>query len=429
MGVKDFVAWMSLGSLAMSGQVLAQIKHDAGFVSSEALAPIVVTVQKEAQDVLEVPATVMAVRAQELALHNIDSLQDLNKLVDGLIISSYTGGQPRIYLRGMGDAFDLKNKRIAVYIDGVPQLDSTLQDPMLLDNVERVEVLKGPQGTLYGRNAAAGVINIVTRRPQGDAATAAVGAGNQGQRRASVGLSKRLADGGVLLGLNASWLKRDGVLENVANGSRSRLDRQERRNLNLKADFYPSDRTTVNLSFNHFEDDGAPYLQTFIDPQTLKPIRRDAATGFVPVDFYQLDRDTEGHAKTRGSGVSLKISHDFDLFQLNAITGYQQDRLRTVSDTDFSSNPLFKWDFDPYVNDHKQISQELQLVGSIDRLRWQTGLFAYRDQTDNSNVFKTSFGDILSSSRYRTSGHAWYGQARYEFAPGWHATVGGRLPA
>ncbi|EHP40569.1 TonB-dependent receptor, partial [Cupriavidus basilensis OR16] len=112
----------------------------------------VVTAQKFEQNILDVPATVEAVSAEELALHQIDSLEGLDKLINGLSISSYTGGQPRIFLRGMGDAFDLKNKRVAVYIDGVPQLDSVLQDPLLLNNVERVEVLKGPQGTLYGRN-------------------------------------------------------------------------------------------------------------------------------------------------------------------------------------------------------------------------------------------------------------------------------------
>jgi len=427
MSVRYWVALLSLGTLVMAGQSQAQAGEDADFVWPKELPAIVVTAQKVEQDVLEVPASVAVVDAQTLALHQIDSLQDLGRLVDGLSISSYTGGQPRIYLRGMGDAFDLKNKRIAVYVDGVPQLDSTLQDPMLLDTVERIEVLKGPQGTLYGRNAAAGVINIVSRRPEGDTVTASVGAGNQGQRRGSVGLSRQLVQGRVRLGVNASWLKHDGVLENVATGSRGQLDGQTRRNLHVKADFVPSERTTVNLGLHHFEDDSAPYLQTFIDPQTLTPIRRDSGFGFVPVRFHQVDRDTEGYTKTRGSSVTLKFSHDFGAFQLNAISGWQQDRLRTVTDVDFSSNPLFKWDFAPYINDHRQLSQELQLVGGTGRLHWQSGVFAYREQTGNSNVFKTSFGDILSRSRYRTSGYAWYGQVNYALATHWTASVGGRF--
>lgn len=426
MGVRELVVPMVVLAGAMPGQLLAQSREGESPVPAATLDAVMVTVQKIEQDVLEVPATVDVVGAKELSLHRIDSLEGLGKLVNGLSISSYTGGQPRIYLRGVGDAFDLKNKRIAVYVDGVPQLDSTLQDPALLDNVERVEVLKGPQGTLYGRNASAGVINIVTKRPKGDEASAFVGAGNQNQRRAGVGLSKSLAEETVFLGLNAAWIKRDGVLENVANGSRGRLDGQERRSVNLKADIYPSERTAVSLSFNHFEDHGSPYLQTFVDARTLKPIRRDAGAGFVPVDFYQLDRDTEGYTKTRGSGATLKISHDFDGFQFNAITGYQEDRLLTVSDVDFSSNPLFKWDFDPYTNNHKQLSQEFQLVGRAGKTRWQTGLFAYRDQTDNSNAFKTSYGNILSNSRYRTSGSAWYGQVSHEIASGWTATGGAR---
>gem|GEM_PF-6502980 len=421
--IRVWALWLLLGAGAASGQVLAQ---QADAAPGGELPPVIVTAQKVGQDVLDVPASVVVVDAQELALHHIDSLQDLGRLADGLSISSHTGGQPRIYLRGMGDAFDLKNKRIAVYVDGVPQLDSVLQDPLLLHNVERVEVLKGPQGTLYGRNAAAGVIHIVTRRPEGDAAAVSAGAGNQGQRRGSVGLSKSLAQDAVLLGLNVAWLQRDGVLENVATGTRGRLDAQERRSIQVQADFHPARHTAVQWSLSHFEDDGAPYLQTFIDAQTLRPIRRDTGVGFVPVGFYQIDRDTEGYTKTRGSGVRLKTSHDFERFQLNAITGWQRDRLHTVTDVDFSSNPLFQWDFAPYINDHRQASQEVQLVGGSARVNWQTGLFAYRDQTDNSNVFNTSQGDILSRSRYRTSGQAWYGQADYALAPGWTATAGGR---
>ncbi|WP_265654291.1 TonB-dependent receptor [Verminephrobacter aporrectodeae] len=390
------------------------------------LGAVTVTAQKVEQNVLDVPATVEVVGAEDLALHQIDSLEDLDKLVSGLGISSYTGGQPRIYLRGMGDAFDLKNKRVAVYVDGVPQIDSVLQDRMLLDHVERVEVLKGPQGTLYGRNASAGVINIVTKRLRGDAASAFLGAGNHDQRRGGATLSKSLAEDQMLLGINASWTRRNGVLENVATGSRGKLDGQERRNLHLKADLYPTDKTALNLTFSHFEDDSAPYLQTFIDPTTWKPIRRDAGRGFVPVRFYQIDRDTEGHTKTRGNGLTLRVSHDFDLFRLNSITGYQQDKLHTVSDADYSSNPLFKWDFDPYTNEHKQLSQEFQLVGNAGAAHWQTGVFAYGDQTDNSNAFKTSYGNIFSNSRYRTRGVAWYGQLDYVFVPGWTATAGGR---
>jgi iron complex outermembrane receptor protein len=392
------------------------------------LAPLVVTAQKMAQNILDVPATVEAVTGQELALHQIDSLEGLDKLIDGLSISSYTGGQPRIYLRGIGDAFDLKNKRVAVYIDGVPQLDSVLQNPLLLNNVERVEVLKGPQGTLYGRNAAAGVINIINKRPTGNAASGFAGIGNHNERRAGVALSTGLANDVVMLGLNANWIKQDGVLTNVANGSRGKLDAQERRALMLKADVFPTVRTAVSITYNHFDDDSAPYLQTFIDPRTLRPIRREQmGLGFTPVDFYQVDRDTEGYTKTRGDGATLKLSHDFDGFQVNAITGYQRDKLYTVSDADYSSNPFFKWDFDPYTNNHKQLSQEVQLVGRFRALRWQTGIFAYGDQTDNSNVFKTSFGNVLSNSQYRTSGAAWYGQTDYAFAKDWTATLGGRV--
>nr|WP_100227801.1 TonB-dependent receptor [Cupriavidus basilensis] len=424
MSARGLEAPLATLACLLSGWVTAQTAPQ----TTIELEAQVVTAQKFEQNILDVPATVEAVSAEELALHQIDSLEGLDKLINGLSISSYTGGQPRIFLRGMGDAFDLKNKRVAVYIDGVPQLDSVLQDPLLLNNVERVEVLKGPQGTLYGRNAAAGVINIITKRPQGNEVSGFAGAGNHNERRGGISLATGLADNAVMLGLNASWIKRDGILTNVATGSHGKLDAQERRNINLKADIFPTDLTSLSLTLSHFEDDSAPYLQTFIDPKTLRPIRRERlGMGFTPVGFYQVDRDTEGYTKTRGDGATFKVSHEFDLFRLNAITGYQKDKLRTVSDADYSGNPFFKWDFDPYTNDHSQLSQEVQLVGDSGRLRWQTGVFAYGDQTDNGNVFKTRYGNVLSKSEYRTSGAAWYGQMDYAFAQNWTATVGSRF--
>ncbi|GGY18452.1 TonB-dependent receptor [Paludibacterium paludis] len=397
-------------------------------VEPVSLGVVEVTAQKIRQNILEVPATVDVVGAEELALRKVDSLEGLGKLVNGLNVSSYTGGQPRIYLRGIGDAFDLKNKRVAVYVDGVPQLDSVLQDPMLLNNVERVEVLKGPQGTLYGRNAASGVINIITRRPEGSGVSGFAGVGSRSERRLGLDAHSSFYDDALRLGLSTTWLKGKGELTNIANGSRGDIDKYDRRNVSLKADFIPSSRTRVEMGFNHFDDKSAPYLQTFIDSATLRPIHRQrAGMGFEPSKFYEIDRDLQGYTRTRGSGATVKISHDFGPFRLNATTGYQKDKLYTVSDADYSSNPLVRWDFDPYINDHRQLSQEIQLVGKTDALYWQSGVFLYRDRTDNSNVFKTSFGNILSHSRYRTSGWAVYGQADYKLTPEWTLTGGGRF--
>lgn len=146
---------------------------------SAGLEEIIVTAQRRSENLQEVPISISAVTAQGLEHANITALADLPNLVSGLI-TTQGAGVFNLFLRGVGNPNQTPGNEasIAVYVDGMyyARLPPAL---FQLNNVERVEVLKGPQGTLFGRNASGGLIHIVTRTPgQETAIKAEVGYGN-----------------------------------------------------------------------------------------------------------------------------------------------------------------------------------------------------------------------------------------------------------
>ncbi|WP_374338381.1 TonB-dependent receptor [Leeia sp.] len=409
---------------------------DATTPAPTTMKPIKVTAQKVEQALQDVPATVEVVSGEQIELRQIDSLEQLGKQLNGVSIGSYTGSQPRIFIRGIGDMTDLKNKRVAVYVDGVPQLDAAMQDVLLGGNVERVEVLKGPQGTLYGRNASAGVINIVTRRPDDHAISVSAGWGQRHAKRLTFNAQSGVFDDRLRFGVDAGVMEGDGVLKNVANGSQGKLDAYERRNVGFKLEADASADTQLRLTARHFNDRTPAYLQTYVDPQTLQPIKlrnlmmafasMGSATRAGDLNFYEVERNLEGDTRTRGRALTFQVSHDFGGVKLNATTAWQRSKQEMRTDVDYSADPSFFYNFDPYTNDHRQLSQEVQLVGKRDKLDWQAGVYAYRDQTLNTNRFGNSFGTQYQDTRYQTSGWAGFGQLDYRLAPQWTLVAGVR---
>ncbi|NLR75930.1 TonB-dependent receptor [Leeia sp. IMCC25680] len=385
-----------------------------------------VTAQKVEQALQDVPATVEVVSGEQIELRQIDSLEQLGKQLNGVSIGSYTGSQPRIFIRGIGDLTDLKNKRVAVYVDGVPQLDAAMQDVLLGGGVGRVEVLKGPQGTLYGRNALAGVINIVTKRPDDHAISVSAGWGQRHAKRLTFNAQSGVFDDRLRFGLDAGVMEGDGVLKNVANGSQGKLDAYERRNMGFKLEADASVDTQLRLTARHFNDRTPAYTQTVIDPQSLRPIKVRSFAQAGDLNFYEVERNLEGGTRTRGRALTFQISHDFGGVKLNATTAWQRSKQEMRTDADYSADPVFFYNFDPYTNDHRQLSQEVQLVGKHDKLDWQAGLYAYRDQTLNTNRFGNSLGTQYQDTRYQTSGWAGFGQLDYRLAPQWTLVAGVR---
>jgi iron complex outermembrane recepter protein len=132
---------------------------------SDGLRDIVVTAQKREQSLMEIPLAIQAVDSQALQNQGVTRIEELQNVVPGLAIQYGQGGTLSPFLRGVGNALsgNYAENSVATYVDDVPR--PRMRGSNALPDVERVEVLKGPQGALYGRNATGGAINIVTRNP------------------------------------------------------------------------------------------------------------------------------------------------------------------------------------------------------------------------------------------------------------------------
>jgi iron complex outermembrane receptor protein len=160
------VALLGLGCVALSAQVVAEEAVAAAEDVAE-LDEVVVSAQKRQQNLQDVPVAVTAITAEMLENQHIEQFNDLTRVAPGLTITESSNvANSSINLRGIGTfVFSIGlEPAVSVIIDDVP-IVQTAQAFANLSDIERVEVLRGPQGTLFGKNASAGVINVVTKRP------------------------------------------------------------------------------------------------------------------------------------------------------------------------------------------------------------------------------------------------------------------------
>lgn len=155
-----------IGAVLCSTAAYAQVETDQSAEQTGGIADIVVTAQKRAENIQDVPIAISTFNTEQLERSNVSSLQDLQGRTPGLVINSFSPGQPEVAIRGVGTKEDGAgaSDSTLVMVDGVYFATRTATNLDIFD-LQQVEVLRGPQGTLFGKNAIAGVINYVTKKP------------------------------------------------------------------------------------------------------------------------------------------------------------------------------------------------------------------------------------------------------------------------
>src|ERR1700732_840245 len=236
--------------LAAAGSALAQQEpSDSSTTAAPGIGEIVVTAQRRAQSILDVPLAITALDNATLDKNGISNSAQLATAVPNLQISSpYGNTQPNFSLRGISVANEYNSNQaspIGVYIDDVYIAPRTSQGMGLFD-LDRVEVLRGPQGTLFGRNTTGGAINFITRSPtlSGANGFAEAGYGNFNTFSAQGAVEETLIDGQLGVRLAANYLKGNGQIENVYPAGRdpnSQDSRQVRVSIRVKPGDGPLD--------------------------------------------------------------------------------------------------------------------------------------------------------------------------------------------
>jgi len=395
--------------VTMSLPALAQEQGaGSGQEETRTLATLTVTAQKREEALQDVPISVTALDEQLLRDTGVSDIKDMQILVPGLTVTSTQNEAiTTARIRGIGTVGDNVGleSSVGVVIDGVyrPRNSVGFGD---LGQLERIEVLKGPQGTVFGKNTSAGVINVVTRRPSyTQSAEAEVTAGNYGALGVSGSYNDAFSDSAAF-SVYAAKRKRDGWMDvETGNGPRTE-DKDYDQNFHTlrgKLLFEPSDNLEILLSADYTsrEENCCTAVQTTVGAtaailNALAGGQAVAAPGDDPFDRVAYsNRDTTQDIKDKG--VSAEVNWTMDALggaTLTSITASREWQAINGLDYDFSTADLIyrNANEDESLTRFETFSQEFRLTGSTDRLDWMVGAF-YSDE------------DLTRNESYRVGAH------------------------
>ena len=370
---------------------------EAAAVDDQAVEPqpvdtgdIIITATRRNQALSDVPLAVSAITADQLENTGATDIKQMQQLSPSLYVSSTQSeaGASRANIRGIGTVGDNPGLEasVGVFIDGVyrSRTGTALNE---LGPIERVEVLRGPQGTLFGRNTSAGLISVITAKPRFVPEVAGeVTIGNYDLRRLELSGTAPLSDT-VAARLDGVLVRRDGILKDVISG-RDVNDR-DRWLLRGQLLFEPSDALSVRLIADYAKRDeeccAAPYVPASdftVDgrqPSTAKPLL-EGLGAIVPDDPGDRDvvisEDRSYRQDVKDWGLSGEAVYDMGWAELTSISAFRYNNLVRGTDVDYSSlDIIYRPDDGSAFNRFKTFTQEVRLQGETmgGRLDWLVG--------------------------------------------------------
>ncbi|WGM37566.1 TonB-dependent receptor [Caulobacter sp. NIBR1757] len=391
-----------------SALVLSAIMSTAAFAQDEPAAAddgvntvdtIVVTVNKREQNLQDVPATVTALSGELMQDAGVKDIKDLQILTPGLTVTSTSNETvTTARIRGVGTVGDNPGleSSVGIVIDGVyrPRNGVSFGD---LGELQRIEVLKGPQGTLFGKNTSAGVINILTAEPEFEfGGNAELTFGEYGTRGGSVSVTGPIFGDNVAGRIFFAKRERDGFL-NVKTGDGPRTSDED-----VNQDFWtirgqilatPSDDLSIRMIADYTERDEmcclATQLQVGDAANSRAAFVNQVQPGGIATDEKVFNRTAYGNRSTRqfiqDKGFSAQVDWDvLDGVALTSITAVRNWRAETGQDSDFTAADLvYRPDDGTNYVEFGQFSQELRANGEAGPVNWLVGAFYASEDLDS----------------------------------------------
>ncbi|WP_288129127.1 TonB-dependent receptor [Microbulbifer sp.] len=375
---------------ALSGAIAVATALSSTVYAAE-IEEVVVTAQKRAENLQDVPIAISAFTGDSMKAMGVKNLTDLGKFTPGVEMNNDTPLQPTYSIRGIetGDFTVGSDPAVAVYVDGVYTGRGAGAEIPLAD-IERVEVLKGPQGTLFGRNATGGAIHIISQKPQADDTTELnLTAGNYGRMSTDLLLNRQLSDN-VYGRFTASTNRRDSFADNLSGGFTA--GNQDTQTYRASLLWEPTAATEVLWRADYGIMDQGSALRTSIVPSL-----QAEAGGTDVFGDYALDTPT---IEDRDSwGTSLSVTHDFDDFTFTSITAYRGFDAHLQQDEDGTANPDYMFGSANF-DDQTQFSQEFRLNGFTDTLKWTLGASYSREELEHVTDAYFTAGSLESFAVY-----------------------------
>ena len=400
--IKYILAITPLLAFASVQQVAAQ--SGSGSISNTAFEEIIVTAQKREQSIYEVPTAISAFSSDKIEAQGINGLIDIGKFVPNLNVTSFGAGQVTSvnpFIRGIGlqDHLITTDPGIGVYLDGV-YLGRQLGQNLSLAGIDRVEVLRGPQGTLYGRNSIGGAINIITKKPGEETESRiALEAGSRGRLNGSYYGSTKLGDTLAVSGTIA-YTSRDGIGEFTNVDTSTEVGEYDDIAGRISLLWTPSEELTVSLVADANDSDSGlgPYT-TFIDILPNGAVAQsgltDADVGPDPFDNAtgQADQVDNGNS---ASGLALTIDYELsEALSLKLLASTRTSDYTAGLDDDSTAVNFLAF---PEAGEADQESFELQLNGTYENWDFVSGLYYFQEDGFNDQpltVFNADPGSFF----------------------------------
>jgi iron complex outermembrane receptor protein len=405
---------------------------------ASALQDIVVTAQRRETRLQDTPIAITAITADALARQGVATVNDLAATVPNL--TSTTGPQgssdANFFVRGVGqfDVIVTNDPGVGVYVDGV-YLGRTVGAMLDSGDIERVEVLRGPQGTLFGRNTLGGAISVTSKAPELGSFGGSVRGlyGSRDRFEIDGSINAPLGDIAALR-VYAFHREQEGFATRAFDGVK--FGRTDRSGARAQLLVQPTDRLSISLSADYSLDKSnpAPSVNLAIAPLPFFP--PDAGDDRSD-DFYTVFNSNQPDARNEVYGFTGTIAYELGDATLKSITAYRRLDGFSTSDPDGTGYRLYDQNV---ITDQEQFSQELQIAGSAfgDRLNYLVGGYYFRENADQ--VLELCFAPITPTPTQRlnqcntwtqgndqtTTSYAVFGQASYNLTDQLSVTLGGR---
>ena len=392
----------------------------------EFLEEIIVTSTKRQTTLQETPVAVSVVQADVLQKAQVQDIKDLQFLVPSLRVTQLqSSGNTNFLIRGFGNGANNAGiePSVGVFIDGVyrSRTASALAD---LPNLERIEVLRGPQSTLFGKNASAGVISVITAKPSldGYSGSATVTVGDYSQYIVKADITGPLSDT-TAFSLSGSVNQRDGYYDNIAGGDA--LGELNRYNVRGQLLYAPTDTFEARIIADYDDfDEACCGVANLLDGPTGNAVRALGGNLVPNAPFaYQGYYDFTPVNQFQTDGVSMEIDYDYNDVTFTSISAVRNLARRDNVDVDFTSAELL----DPETanrtdTDIETLTQEFRLSGSTDKMGWMVGVFMFHEDVEQFTGIKYGslfrpYADLLAGGLPGDSA-LWDIEALYGHPPG-----------
>jgi iron complex outermembrane receptor protein len=420
-----------LFALALTGGTSSAIAQDDDNLFEE----ITVTATKRAESIYEVPIAMSAFQGESLAKQGIVDIVDIGKFVPNLNITQFSAGHnssANPFIRGIGlqDHLITTDPGVSVYVDGV-YLGRQVGQNWNLANLDRVEVLRGPQGTLYGRNSIGGAINIITKTPGTDeGARVSVEIGSRGRLNGDFYGDMALTDD-VAVSLTGGYKHRDGIGDflNLPNAG-IEVGEMTEVYARLAMRYAPSDDFSLVVTADANDGEGGlrPYT-TLIDELPFGAVYgagyRNSDLAADPYD-NNTGQASQAIVTNEAWGVSITADYAFsDSLATKVIASHRSSNYKSGLDDDGFIDDFLSF---PEIGDADQTSIELQLNGDMGDWDFVSGIYYFEEDGGNDQdptIFNGGPGTFTLSQEVQSM--AIFGNVGYDVNDGLRLSVGIRL--